>query len=130
VVGFRPTMKFIKNKCAPPFTTAEYEICLGTPERPVFGLDEVASLIEVGSDLGIITKKSSYFDFEDQRLGNGLAAASMMIRTNQALEAKLREKIYGSLLQAAIPTTSEEEPADGDSEDELADDILDERDGD
>jgi len=122
-VGFRPTIKFIKNKCAPPFTTAEFDICVGHPKRPVCGVDPIASLIEVGSDLGIIEKSSSYFVFEDGHKVNGLVAAMGYLRSNAEAQATLREKIYNILLERVHSVEPIEDAEDSDND--LSDDILD-----
>ncbi len=118
ILGFRPTVKIIKNKCARPFTSAEFDICVGHPEHPICGIDEISSLVEVGESYGVLTKKSSHYAFEGQNIGNGLANAAAFVREHPEVQDKLREKIYGSLTLAA------QVPSD-DSDEELADDILD-----
>lgn len=141
-VGFSPTLKFIKNKCAPPFTTAEFDICVGHPERPVFGVDKAGSLIKMGVKLGVIKQNGSMYSFKDQRLGNGIGTASSLLRSNQQLNDEIMEKIYGGMVDVlppvAEPTAEEQadaqidepideqidEPAD-ESVDKLADSILD-----
>lgn len=133
VLGFRPTIKFIKNKCAPPFTSAEFEICVGHPKRPVCGIDPIPSLIEVGGDLHIIEKSSSYFIFDEKNKANGLAAATSYLRDHPEVQEMLKEKIYGVLLERVH--TAIESEGDGTEEDDvesaLSDDILDGvRDGD
>lgn len=133
VLGFRPTLKIIKNKCAPPFTEAEFEICVGQAERPVFGIDEVSSLIEVAEEMEIVTLKGSNYYLGDQRIGAGLANATATVRKDPAVQAMLREKIYGKLQSrlAAAQAAKAAEPAEtaegeaAEVEDELEDDILD-----
>jgi recombination protein RecA len=131
-VGFRPTFKIIKNKVAAPFTTAEYEICVGAPQRPVYGIDETASLVDVGSDMGIITKKSSYFYLDEKMLGNGLTAATAELRGHPEVQQLLREKIYGRLLQKVhtAPALESGDDTEEATEKALSDEILDIRDGD
>lgn len=124
VMGFRPTLKFIKNKCAPPFTTAEFEICVGHEDRPVFGIDLVSSLIEVGQEFGIVTLKGSNYYLGDQKIGAGLANASAMVRNDEAVQKMLMDKIYGNFQSkvAAARKVAEIEEVDSDA---LEDDILD-----
>ncbi len=124
-VGFRPTIKFIKNKVAPPFTTAEFEICVGKPERPVSGIDEVASLIEVGEELKIIEKASSWYSLGGQRLGNGLMAATTLVRESPKIMQLLREKIYGSLMEKVHTATEVDEDDSADPDTALSDELLD-----
>jgi recombination protein RecA len=131
-VAFRPTFKIIKNKVAPPFTTGEYEISLGTPERPVCGLDEMVSLIEVGDEMKLFVKKGNYITFDGTGLGNGQGMAAAALRAKPEVAKVLREKIYCKLLENVHPITESE----GEDEQEpaahpLSDDILDQvRDGD
>ncbi len=133
-VAFRPTLKIIKNKVAPPYTSAQYDICVGTSQRPVYGIDEIASLIDVGVGLKIITRNSSSYGFNGQHIGNGLAKASAALRSNDKWCNEIREKIYGNLMEKAVITPLSEEVED-EAEDEieegveesanLSDDILD-----
>jgi recombination protein RecA len=119
-VAFSPTVKVIKNKVAPPFTEAEYAICFGHPERPVYGIDMVASLLDEGVDLKVIELNGSHYSFEGEKLGNGLANAAKYLRENQKAYVAAREKIYNTLRERVQVTNS------GGGEDELADSILDE----
>lgn len=119
-VGFRPSLKFIKNKVAPPFTTAQFDICVGTKERPVYGIDGMASLIDVGSrpDLKIITRSGSWFSYGDLRIGNGMSNASMFLRENEDIAEKIREEIYSKVFGNIDNTELEPESI----EDEILDD--------
>lgn len=119
-VGFRPSLKFIKNKVAPPFTSAQFDICVGTPQRPIYGIDGMASLIDVGgrSDVGVITKRGSHFKYGDKTLGNGLANASGFLRENEDLAETIREEIYGKLFGSIDNTELQPESID----DEIMDD--------
>lgn len=121
-VGFQPTIKFIKNKCAPPFTSAGYDICFGINGLP-YGIDETASLIEVGKELELIQTSSSYYVIEGGKV-NGLAAATALIRDNEGVQKALKEKIYGILRNRPITSASVDD-ADADGGDTLDDDILD-----
>jgi recombination protein RecA len=94
VVGFRTKMKMVKNKVAPPFEVAEFDICVGKEQRPVYGIDGIASLIDVAEDEKIVTRKGSYYRYGDTVLGNGLAAASTFLHNNSDLAEEIRDKTY------------------------------------
>ena len=97
VVGFRPKIKFIKNKVGAPFTEATYDICVGHPDRPVYGVDCNASLIDVGQDMKIVTKKGNFFQYDSKAIGNGMSKASAFLDENPDVANKLREEIYSTL---------------------------------
>ena len=97
VYGFRPKIRFVKNKCAPPFTTAEFDICFGIPPRNVYGLDPVSGLVEVAESEKIITKNGNFYVYGDIKLGNGKANAIEFVRNSPQILNDLRDKIYGKL---------------------------------
>lgn len=101
-VAFRPTMKIIKNKVAPPFTTAVFDICVGRPERPVYGIDGMASLCEVGEKYKIITRRGSSYSYNNQVLGNGLGRSSTFLNENKDIADEIRRKIYDVALGKPI----------------------------
>ncbi len=94
-VGFRPTVKVVKNKVAPPFKKANFDICFGHPERPVYGIDCMSSMIDVAEQFGIIGKKGSHYSYDKIVLGNGLANSSKYLRENPDTANEIREKIRG-----------------------------------
>lgn len=98
VVGFRTSMKMVKNKVAPPFTRAEFDICVGKSARPIYGIDKISSLIDVAEELKIVTKKGSHYKFGDTTLGNGLSAASAFLRKTPTILDEIRDKTYGKAL--------------------------------
>lgn len=95
VVGFRTTMKIVKNKVGPPFQKAEFDICVGRDERPVYGIDTIASLIDVATSCGVIKKNgASWFVYDEQRLGNGMTNAANYLRADEKLVDEIRSKTY------------------------------------
>ena len=80
----------VKNKVAPPFLVAEFDIVYGT------GISREGCILDVGTDLGIVAKSGSWFSYGDIRLGQGREKAKDFLRQNpelcNELEAKVREK--------------------------------------
>jgi recombination protein RecA len=109
-VGFRTGIKMVKNKVAAPFMQAEFDICVGQSERPVFGIDEVASLIDIAEENEVVTRngKSSWYVFGDVKLGNGLAKASAFLRENPEVLAKIRDKTYSEAFNFVNKNQAEE----------------------
>jgi len=121
IVGFRPSIKIVKNKVAPPFMIGEFDICVGMKERPVFGIDTVASLLEVASTQKIVSRNGSFYVYGDQRLGNGLANALSTLRSNPKIVDELKTKIYDGICSHNVV---EDECDENDSFD-VTDDISD-----
>lgn len=85
VVGNTTKVKFIKNKVAPPFTEAEYNITFGKSEYPIYGVDPYSSIIDIAKERQIITSAGSFLSYRDERLGNGLASSAAYLSTNPNL---------------------------------------------
>jgi recombination protein RecA len=122
VVGFRPSLKVVKNKVAAPFMIAEYDICVGLKERPVCGIDTVAALIEVSAEHGIVNKNGSFFVYSGKKLGNGISNATAALRLDQQAYEEIKKKTYevvfGSKPKVAIKDNDDgsfdESESDGD----------------
>ena len=65
VVGNRTRVKVVKNKVAPPFRNAEFDIIYGE------GISSVGELVDLAADIGLITKSGSWYGYQDQRIGQG-----------------------------------------------------------
>jgi recombination protein RecA len=93
VVGNRTRVKVVKNKCAPPFAEAEFDIRWGT------GIDAIADLIETALYLGVLEKSGSYVLFEGKNIGQGrersrealLADVALYQRISMATRAKMQQ---------------------------------------
>ncbi|MHB8329573.1 MAG: recombinase RecA, partial [Acidimicrobiales bacterium] len=79
VVGSRTRVKVVKNKCAPPFKQAEFDIGYGT------GISREGSLLDVGVDLGFIKKSGAWFTYEGEQLGQGREKAKEFLRETPEL---------------------------------------------
>lgn len=84
-VASRTRVKVAKNKCAPPFATAEFEIAFGR------GIDQAAEILDAALERGDISKAGSWFSHGDVRIGQGRAAALEWLRTNEDVRLQLRQ---------------------------------------
>ena len=95
VSGNRVRVKVVKNKVAPPFRMAEFDIMFGE------GISKVGEIIDLGVEHNIIKKSGSWFSFEDQKLGQGRDSVKQIFADNPELadeiEHKIREAIAGSV---------------------------------
>ena len=91
VIGNRTRVKVIKNKLAPPFRKAEFDIMFGE------GFSKSGEIIDIGVDKGIIKKSGSWFSYGDTKLGQGRDAVKALIKDNEELGAELEEKIFAAI---------------------------------
>ena len=87
VVGNRTRVKVVKNKTAPPFRQAEFDIMYGK------GISREGSLLDVGVDLGIIKKSGAWFTYEGEQLGQGRENVKAFLADNVDLMVEISEKI-------------------------------------
>ncbi len=101
VVGNRTKVKVVKNKVAPPFKEAEFDILYGS------GVSKEGELVDIGADQGIIEKSGAWYSFAGERIGQGRENAKDYLREHpdiaQAVEVKVREK-FGLASSAAQET--------------------------
>lgn len=90
-IGNQVRVKIVKNKVAPPFRKAEFEITFGE------GISHVGEIVDLGVELGIIKKSGSWFSYGETRLGQGRDAVKRVIKHNPELTAELEEKIAAAL---------------------------------
>lgn len=96
VSGNRVKVKIVKNKVAPPFRIAEFDIMFGE------GVSKAGEIIDLGVDYNIIKKSGSWFSYGDTRLGQGRDAVKQLLYDNpelaEELEAKIKETVTGDKL--------------------------------
>jgi recombination protein RecA len=89
VVGNRTRVKVVKNKVAPPFREAEFDIRYGV------GVDRFAEAVDLGVDRGLVEKSGAYFSLGGERIGQGRERAMEWLRTNPEAFQRLLEAIKG-----------------------------------
>ncbi|MCE2771871.1 MAG: recombinase RecA [Bacteroidetes bacterium] len=98
--GNRTRVKIVKNKVAPPFRTAEFDILFGE------GISRVGEIIDLGVEHGIIKKSGSWFSYEDTKLGQGRDAVKQLFHDNPELmdqiEAQIRETLTAASADAVV----------------------------
>jgi recombination protein RecA len=109
-VGNRTRVKVVKNKMAPPFKQAEFDILYGV------GISREGSLLDMGVDLGIVKKSGAWFTYEGDQLGQGKENSRQFLLDNPALaneiEGKIRAHFAASDIDPALVAAIDEAAAD------------------
>jgi recombination protein RecA len=87
VVGGRTRVKVVKNKMAPPFKEAEFDILYGT------GISREGELVDIGSETGIMEKSGAWYSFNGDRIGQGRDSAKEFLKQHPEIAKEIREKI-------------------------------------
>ncbi len=112
VYGSRVKCKVVKNKVAPPFKIAEFDILYGK------GISKSSEILDIGTELGIIAKSGSWFSYNGERIGQGKENARKTIEENRALLEEIEKKIKAQSDEIEI---AEEAYSLDDDEDEEGD---------
>ena len=102
VIGGRVKVKVVKNKVAPPFKKAEFDLMFGT------GISAVGELIDLAVEMNIIKKSGSWFSYGENKIGQGRDAAVNMLKTNADVYAEVEQKVREQLKGGAAPASSED----------------------
>lgn len=94
-VGNRVKVKVVKNKVAPPFRQAEFDIIFGQ------GISKVGEIIDMGVEYGIVQKSGSWFSYESNKLGQGRDAVKQLLADNPEVAAEIEGKIKAKLAEQA-----------------------------
>ena len=91
VLGNKVKVKVVKNKVAPPFRKAEFEIMFGE------GISKIGEIVDLGVEYEIIKKSGSWFSYGDTKLGQGNEAVKEMLKDNPELAEELEAKIMQTI---------------------------------
>jgi recombination protein RecA len=102
-VGNRVRVKVVKNKVAPPFRVAEFDIMFGE------GISREGGLLDVGVAMDLVTKTGAWFTFGEIRLGQGREAAKDFLKANPEISAEVEKQIRGKMSEVSLPVEGIEE---------------------
>ena len=113
VIGNRVRVKVVKNKVAPPFKQAEFDILFDE------GISHAGLLVDLASEANIIQKSGAWYSYGEHRIGQGRENAKLFIRDNQAMLTEIEEKVRGWLGVkpggvGAVAAGADEDEADSD----------------
>ena len=95
VIGNNVKLKVVKNKVAPPFRRAEFDIMYGT------GISKSGEIVDLGVQQGIVKKSGSWFSYGDTKLGQGRDAVKQLFEDNPELSLEIEENIFDTFRQEA-----------------------------
>ena len=95
MIGNRTKVRVVKNKVAPPFKTAEFDIMYGE------GVSRVGTVLDIATDFDIIEKSGSWYSYDGSRLGQGKENAKKALKEKPELAAELEEKVRAKLMEQA-----------------------------
>lgn len=101
-IGNLVTVKVIKNKCAPPFRQAEFDVLYGE------GVDNYGELVEMGVETGIIEKTGAFFYYDKNLIGQGKEATRQVFKDNPELYQEIKSKVAASYTPQEFAATEEE----------------------
>jgi recombination protein RecA len=107
IIGGRTRVKVVKNKMAPPFKEAEFDILYGT------GISRDGEIVDLGSEMGIVEKSGAWYSFGGERIGQGREAAKQFLKehsdTAGQIVAKVMEKVGLKRSEPELQTTEKKE---------------------
>jgi recombination protein RecA len=96
-VGNRVRVKVVKNKVAPPFRVAEFDIMFGD------GISREGGLLDVGVAMDVVTKTGAWFTFNETRLGQGREAAKEFLKNTPDVSSEVEKQIRGKMAEVSLP---------------------------
>jgi len=102
VIGSHVRVKVVKNKVAPPFKQAEFDIMYAE------GISHTSLLVDIGAENGIIEKSGAWYSYGNQRIGQGRENAKLFLKDNPAVMAEIEEKVKTVLgIKPVVPAEAE-----------------------
>ena len=102
VIGNQVRVKVVKNKVAPPFRKAEFDLMFNE------GISKVGEIVDIGTDMGILAKSGSFYSYEGNRLAQGREAVKNVLRENPDLCDEIEGKIMAQLKNGQNGPTEQE----------------------
>ena len=93
-LGTRTKVKVVKNKVAPPFRKAEFDIMYGE------GISKIGEILDLGVDYGVIKKSGSWYSYNDGKLAQGRDATKVLLEQNAELSAEIEQKVRAALKES------------------------------
>ena len=125
MIGNRTKVRVVKNKVAPPFRTAEFDIMYGE------GVSRVGTVLDIATDFDIINKSGSWYSYDGSRLGQGKENVKKALKEKPELAAEIEEKVRAKLMEQAtaakdgeverVPDDENEREAAGEQSEAAAD---------
>jgi len=91
IIGNRTRVKIVKNKLAPPFKKADFDILYGE------GISQLGEIVDLGTDFNIIKKSGSWFSYNETKIGQGRDAVKQILKDNPELYDELKNKVAEAL---------------------------------
>jgi len=118
VVGSRVRVKVVKNKMAPPFKQAEFDILFAE------GISKAGELVDLGVEKRVVEKSGAWYSFKSERLGQGREAVRDFLKTNSAIAREIEQRLRD---QAGLPAKAPEKAADAKAPEKRHDGRIDEK---
>lgn len=103
-IGSRTKVKIVKNKVAPPFRSAEFDIMYGT------GISKEGEILDLGAEYGVIKKGGSWFSYGDRRLGQGRDNVKQLIKDEPEFAAQLEQEIKEKIAEVQAASDKKYQP--------------------
>lgn len=95
-VGNRVRVKVVKNKLAPPYRTAEFDIMFGG------GISKTGEIVDMGVDMGIVQKSGSWYSYDSNKLGQGRDAVKLLLQDNPELAEEIENKVKAKITEQNV----------------------------
>jgi recombination protein RecA len=107
IVGNRTRVKVVKNKVAPPFRQAEFDIMYGQ------GISREGSLLDIGVEMGFVKKSGAWYTYEGEQLGQGRENAKSFLKDNPEIMVEVSEKVRANMGIGDLPEgDADDQPID------------------